>query len=162
MHLPNDHTMGIQPGRPTPRAMVADNDVALGHLVDIVSHSRYWPETAILVVEGDAQDGPDHVDAHRSPLFVISPYVRRGTVEHARFSTVWVLENHRADSRLTQPYLFRRSHTQFARGLSEKRPALEGLQWIAVASRPKRNEPSRCAWRRRIRTVGFFAPESRT
>ena len=52
--------------------MVADNDVALGHLVDIVSHSRYWPETAILVVEGDAQDGPDHVDARRSPLFVIS------------------------------------------------------------------------------------------
>src|SRR5437870_30331 len=92
MHLPNDHTMGTQPGRPTPRAMVADNDVALGHLVDIVSHSRYWPETAIFVVEGDAQDGPDHVDARRSPLFVISPYVRRGTVEHARFSTAWVLK----------------------------------------------------------------------
>jgi hypothetical protein len=92
MHLPNDHTLGTRPGRPTPRAMVADNDVALGRLVEVVSHSRFWPETAIFVLEDDAQDGPDHVDAHRSPLLVISPYVRRGTVEHAHFSTASVLK----------------------------------------------------------------------
>ena len=66
MHLPNDHTLGTRPGRPTPRAMVADNDFALGRLVEVVSHSRFWPETAIFVLEDDAQDGPDHVDAHRS------------------------------------------------------------------------------------------------
>lgn len=92
MHLPNDHTRGTQPGRFTPRAMVADNDLALGHLVEIVSHSRFWPETAILVLEDDAQDGPDHVDAHRSPLLVASPYVRHGAIEHMHFSTTSVLK----------------------------------------------------------------------
>jgi hypothetical protein len=92
MHLPNDHTLGTRPGRPTPRAMVADNDLALGHLVDVVSHSRFWPETAIFVLEDDAQDGPDHVDAHRSVLLVVSPYVRHGFVEHAHFSTSSVLK----------------------------------------------------------------------
>jgi DNA-binding beta-propeller fold protein YncE len=92
MHLPNDHTMGTKPGKPTPRAMVADNDAALGRLVDVVSHSRFWPSTVILVLEDDAQDGPDHVDAHRSPLLVISPYVRHHAVEHAHFSTVSVLK----------------------------------------------------------------------
>jgi hypothetical protein len=92
MHLPNDHTTGTQPGRLTPRAMVADNDLALGRLVDVVSHSRYWPQMAIFVLEDDARDGPDHVDAHRSPLLVISPFVRRRTVDHAHFSTVSVLK----------------------------------------------------------------------
>src|SRR5205823_9929967 len=92
MHLPNDHTMGTKPGKPTPRAMVADNDAALGRLVDVVSHSRFWSSTAIFVLEDDAQDGPDHVDAHRSPLLVISPYVRHRAVEHAHFSTVSVLK----------------------------------------------------------------------
>jgi phosphoesterase family protein len=92
MHLPNDHTMGTRPGSPTPRAMVADNDEALGRLVEVVSHSRFWRDTAIFVLEDDAQDGPDHIDAHRSTLFVISPYVHHGLVEHARFSTVSVLK----------------------------------------------------------------------
>ena len=92
MHLPNDHTLGTRPGEPTPRAMVADNDAALGRLVEVVSHSRFWRDTAIFVLEDDAQDGPDHVDAHRSPLLVISPYVRHGLVEHTRFSTVSVLK----------------------------------------------------------------------
>lgn len=92
MHLPNDHTRGTKPKSFTPRAMVADNDLALGRLVDIVSHSRFWPETAIFVLEDDAQDGPDHVDAHRSPLLIASPYVRHGAIEHARFSTTSVLK----------------------------------------------------------------------
>ncbi len=93
MHLPNDHTTGTAPGRLTPRAMVADNDMALGRLVEVVSHSRFWPHTAIFVLEDDAQDGPDHVDAHRSPLLVISPYVRRRAIEHAHFSTTSVLKS---------------------------------------------------------------------
>jgi hypothetical protein len=92
MHLPNDHTLGTWPGRPTPRAMVADNDLALGRLVEVVSRSRFWSDTAIFVLEDDAQDGPDHVDAHRSLLFVISPYARRGIVEHSYFSTSSVLK----------------------------------------------------------------------
>jgi YVTN family beta-propeller protein len=92
MHLPNDHTRGTKPGSFTPRAMVADNDLALGRLVDIVSHSRFWPETAIFVLEDDAQDGPDHVDAHRSVLLVASPYTLHGVVEHAHFTTTSVLK----------------------------------------------------------------------
>jgi DNA-binding beta-propeller fold protein YncE len=92
MHLPNDHTVGAKPGYPTATAMVADNDLALGRLVDIVSHSRYWRQSAIFVLEDDAQDGPDHVDARRSPLLVISPYTRRGTLAHTEYSTVSVLK----------------------------------------------------------------------
>jgi DNA-binding beta-propeller fold protein YncE len=92
IHLPNDHTMGAKPGYPTPAAMVADNDLALGRLVDIISHSRYWPQSAIFVLEDDAQDGPDHVDARRSVLLVVSPYTRRGSLVHRQYSTVSVLK----------------------------------------------------------------------
>jgi DNA-binding beta-propeller fold protein YncE len=74
MHLPNDHTGGTRPGKPTPAASVADNDLALGRMVDAVSHSPYWDDTAVFVVEDDAQDGADHVDAHRSIAFAISKY----------------------------------------------------------------------------------------
>jgi DNA-binding beta-propeller fold protein YncE len=72
--LPNDHTGGTRAGKPAPRASVADNDLAVGRLVDAVSHSPYWEDTAIFVVEDDAQDGADHVDAHRSLALVISKY----------------------------------------------------------------------------------------
>ncbi len=88
LHLPNDHTIGITPGLPTPQFHVADNDYALGRLVETVSQSAYWKNTAILVLEDDAQDGPDHVDAHRSPLLVISAYNRRGALVHELHNTV--------------------------------------------------------------------------
>ncbi len=91
MRLPNDHTYGTKAGKHTPRAMVADNDRALGMVVEAVSHSRFWKETAIFVLEDDAQNGPDHVDAHRSILLVASPYARRGWVDHNMYSTVSVL-----------------------------------------------------------------------
>jgi DNA-binding beta-propeller fold protein YncE len=74
LRLPNDHTAGVSPGFPTPAAAVADNDLALGRVVEAVSHSIYWDDTAIFVVEDDAQDGADHVDAHRSTAFVVSRY----------------------------------------------------------------------------------------
>ena len=74
LYLPDDHTAGTRPGMPRPAASVADNDIALGRVVEAVSHSPYWDDTAILVVEDDAQDGYDHVDAHRSTAFVISKY----------------------------------------------------------------------------------------
>ena len=80
MTLPNDHTNGASPDHHSPRAMVADNDRALGQLVDLVSHSKYWHESAIFVVEDDSQDGFDHQDAHRIPAFVISPYARNAVV----------------------------------------------------------------------------------
>ena len=74
LYLPDDHTGGTRPARPTPQASVADNDLAVGRVVDAVSHSAYWDDTAIFVIEDDAQDGADHVDAHRSTAYVISKY----------------------------------------------------------------------------------------
>ncbi|GAB4311431.1 MAG: alkaline phosphatase family protein [Candidatus Sumerlaeia bacterium] len=91
MRLPNDHTSGATPGMPTPTAMVADNDLALGMVVEALSHSRFWPQMAIFVVEDDAQNGPDHVDAHRTVAFVISPWVRRGAVDSSLYSTASML-----------------------------------------------------------------------
>ena len=78
--LPNDHTTGTKPNYPTPRAAVADNDLALGRLVEGISHSRFWKETLILVIEDDSQLGMDHVDGHRTIAFCVSPYTRRGAV----------------------------------------------------------------------------------
>ena len=89
--LPADHTVGTSLGKPTPAAFVAENDLALGKLVEAVSQSKFWPETAIFVIEDDAQDGPDHVDAHRSIGFVISPYTRRAIVDSTMYSTCSML-----------------------------------------------------------------------
>jgi YVTN family beta-propeller protein len=91
IRLPNDHTAGTRPGMPTPRAYVADNDLAVGKLVDAVSHSSYWKDTAIFVTEDDAQNGPDHVDAHRTIASVISPYTQTGKVDSTMYSTVSIL-----------------------------------------------------------------------
>jgi len=87
-----DHTAGLNPGHHSPRAMVADNDYAVGQLVDAVSRSPIWESTAIFIIEDDAQNGPDHVDAHRSTCFVISPWIRKGSVDHAFHNTVSVLK----------------------------------------------------------------------
>lgn len=91
IRLGNDHTQGTTRGAATPRAMVADNDLALGRVVEAISHSRYWKDSAILVIEDDAQNGPDHVDAHRSVLLAISPLSRRRTVDSTLYSTTAVL-----------------------------------------------------------------------
>ena len=91
IRLSNDHTSGQQLGKIAPVAAVADNDLALGQLVEHLSQSRIWAESVVLVLEDDAQNGPDHVDAHRSPAFVISPYTRRGTVDHTLYTTAGLL-----------------------------------------------------------------------
>jgi YVTN family beta-propeller protein len=88
MSLGEDHTEGTRTGAPTPAACVASNDLALGRLVDAVSHSKSWPETAIFVIEDDAQNGPDHVDAHRTVGLVISPYTKRGALDSTQYQTV--------------------------------------------------------------------------
>ncbi|HUQ92399.1 MAG TPA: hypothetical protein VM120_12020 [Bryobacteraceae bacterium] len=87
MSLGEDHTQGTRPGAPTPSAAVANNDWAIGMLVDRVSHSRYWPEAAIFLIEDDAQNGPDHVDARRTVGLVISPYTKRGAVDSNLYTT---------------------------------------------------------------------------
>jgi YVTN family beta-propeller protein len=90
IYLPQDHTSGAQAGAPTPRAMVADNDLALGRIVQALSTSPYWKSTVLFVMEDDAQNGPDHVDSHRSPLLVVSAY-NRGGVFHRFTNTTDVL-----------------------------------------------------------------------
>ncbi len=87
MSLGENHTQGLQPGKYTPVAHVAANDQALGQIVDGVSHSQFWKDTAIFVIEDDAQNGPDHVDAHRTVGLVLSPYVRRGGVDSTQYTT---------------------------------------------------------------------------
>ena len=92
LYLPDDHTGGTRPERPRPAASVADNDLALGRVVDAVSHSPYWDDTAIFVLEDDAQNGGDHVDAHRSIAFVVSKYSPGNEaepyVDHRFYTTV--------------------------------------------------------------------------
>ncbi len=91
VRLPNDHTAGASLGSYTPKSMVADNDLALGMMVEHISKSKIWAESAIFVLEDDAQNGPDHVDAHRSVLLVISPYTKRNHVDHTLYTTTSVL-----------------------------------------------------------------------
>jgi YVTN family beta-propeller protein len=90
VRLPNDHTAGTSPNRLTPSAYVAQNDLAVGRLVDAVSHSRYWRDTAIFIVEDDAQNGPDHVDDQRMPAYVVSAYAPGGVL-HVHHSTAGVV-----------------------------------------------------------------------
>jgi DNA-binding beta-propeller fold protein YncE len=91
LRLGNDHTSGTTPGGPTPKSLVADNDLAIGRVVDAVSHSAYWNDTAFFILEDDAQNGADHVDAHRSMALVVSKYAPRakdgGTFVDSRFYT---------------------------------------------------------------------------
>ena len=87
MRLGRDHTSGTTPGQPTPEACVADNDYAVGQLVDAISHSPFWKSTAIVVLEDDAQAGFDHVDCHRSPCWVISPFVAKATHDATFYNT---------------------------------------------------------------------------
>jgi DNA-binding beta-propeller fold protein YncE len=91
IRLGNDHTAGTRAGYPTPRAMIAENDAALGRIVDAISSSPFWKESAIFVVEDDAQAGPDHVDAHRSIALVASPFVKRGSLDSTLYSTAAML-----------------------------------------------------------------------
>jgi hypothetical protein len=88
MLLPNDHTSGTRPGLPTPRAAVADNDLALGRIVEAISQSKFWKETCIFVTEDDPQAGLDHVDGHRTVGLVISPYTKRGEVISTYYSQI--------------------------------------------------------------------------
>lgn len=87
MSLGEDHTAGRSAGEFTPFSKVASNDVGLGKIVDAISHSKFWAETAIFVIEDDAQDGPDHVDGHRTVGYTISPYINRGGADHTLYST---------------------------------------------------------------------------
>ena len=87
----NDHTEGLRKNRPTPYAFLADNDLAVGLFIEYLSNSPIWKESVVFIVEDDAQNGPDHVDAHRSTAYVISPYIKRNFVDHTMYSSSSVL-----------------------------------------------------------------------
>jgi YVTN family beta-propeller protein len=91
MGLGEDHTQGTTPGAFTPKAQVASNDLAVGRIVEAVSKSKVWSSSAIFIIEDDAQNGPDHIDSHRTVGLVISPYIRRGTVDSTMYTTVSML-----------------------------------------------------------------------
>ena len=93
IRLGNDHTSGTKAGAWTPRSMIAENDQALGRIVEAISKSRYWKESAVFILEDDAQNGPDHVDAHRSVLLLASPYARRAAVDSTLYTTCGVLRS---------------------------------------------------------------------
>ena len=90
--LPSDHTVGFTPGWCTPKACVADNDLALGTVVDGLSHSSFWPSMAIVAIEDDAQDGVDHVDGHRTVALLASPFAKRGAVDHTFYNQASVMK----------------------------------------------------------------------
>ncbi len=91
IRLPNDHTAGALVGMPTPRAMVAENDHALGKMIEHISNSSIWEVSAVFVLEDDAQNGPDHVDAHRSTAYIASPYAKRNALVKTMYSTTSML-----------------------------------------------------------------------
>ncbi len=91
VRLGNDHTQGTKAGALTPLSYEADNDYALGLMIEAISHSKAWSSTAVFVIEDDAQNGPDHVDSHRAPAFVISPFTQRGAVDSAMYNQTSVL-----------------------------------------------------------------------
>jgi len=91
IRLGSDHTQGMAVGRPTPYACVADNDLAVGMFIEHLSKSPVWNQSAVFILEDDAQNGPDHVDAHRSTALVVSPYTKRKFVDHTMYSTSGML-----------------------------------------------------------------------
>jgi DNA-binding beta-propeller fold protein YncE len=91
LRMGNDHTQGVKGGTLTPFSYVAQNDYAVGMVVDAVSHSKFWSSTALFIIEDDAQNGPDHVDSHRAPAWIVSPFTQRGTIDSAMYNQAGIL-----------------------------------------------------------------------
>jgi hypothetical protein len=89
--MPDDHTAGVGTGDPNPVAEVADNDLATGRIIDTIAHSQYWKSSAIFVMEDDSQNGVDHVDGHRAPLLIASPYAKRGLIDDTYYTQLNVV-----------------------------------------------------------------------
>jgi DNA-binding beta-propeller fold protein YncE len=131
IRLGNDHTSGTAPGKIAPLSAFADNDYALGMIVEGVSRSKFWGSTAIFVVEDDAQNGPDHVDSHRSPAFLISPYTHTGAIDSTMYNTTSVL-------RTMELILHLRPMTHFDAGA---RPMLASFSQQASTARYQAEKP---------------------
>lgn len=163
VYLPNDHTAGRSPGYPTARAMMAEHDYALGRLIAGVSQSPSWPQTAVFVIEDDAQDGADHIDSHRSVALVASPYVKRGAKDSTFYSTPSVLRTIELilglnpmtqfdaaalplwRSFTSEPTSAPYEATRPKQAFDEPNPAGEGVQPRRVETDQKRPDPSHLA-----------------
>ena len=154
MALGEDHTSGTTPGSHTPDACVGNNDLALGQIVEAASKSEYWNEMAIFVIEDDAQNGPDHVDAHRTSGFVISPYCRRGAVDSTLYTTASMV-------RTMELILGLPPMTQYDAGATpmfncfQKTPQTNQYASIAAKSESRRDQRKESALRQGIRGHGF-------
>jgi hypothetical protein len=157
MHLPSDHTAGGRVGYRTPRAYMADNDLALGRIVEALSKSPFWKDTVIFVLEDDSQAGPDHVDSHRSPFFAISAYDRPGTIHRFVNTTdvVAAIEDILGLGRLSKFDYFSRPLTDIFAATPDLSP------WTAIvpeADRYEMNSPGTAA-ARMSDTLDFSAPD---
>ena len=154
MSLGEDHTTGTRPGTYTPRACVASNDLALGRIVEAISHSKYWPEIAIFVIEDDAQNGPDHVDAHRTVGLVISPYTKRKHLDSSQYSTVSMIRTIELILGLRAALAVRRGGPPDVRLVHDK-PDLTPYVAGAAADRSERGQRPDRLRRRPVEQDGF-------
>ncbi len=146
LSLPPDHTVGTKPGFPTPRAMMAENDYALGRIVEAVSSSGFWKDTVVFVIEDDPQAGPDHVDCHPTVALVASAYTQRGRVDSTMYSSSSLLPT--MELILGLPPLTQYPLPTSARTKPEGRscPSMKGTQ------RPLSARGVPCNWRSMRRT----------
>ena len=121
IQLPGDHTIGLTPGGPTPGAMVANNDLAVGQIVEAISNSPLWPKSVIFIVEDDSQAGVDHVDGHRTVCLVVSPFIRRGAVRLHPVQSPQRREVHRGAPRPSPDEQVRRLRAAHALDLHHRR-----------------------------------------
>jgi hypothetical protein len=157
MHLPSDHTAGGRAGYRTPRAFMADNDLALGRIVEALSKSPFWKDTVIFVLEDDSQSGPDHIDSHRSCFFAISAYSRAGTIHRFVNTTdvVAAIEDILGLERLSQFDYFSRPLSDIFVGTPDLTP------WTSIVPHVDMNEtnaPATAAARASAR-LDFSAPD---
>jgi DNA-binding beta-propeller fold protein YncE len=157
LHLPNDHTAGGRAGFRTPRALMADNDLALGRIVEALSKSPYWRDTVMFVLEDDSQAGPDHVDSHRSPFLMVSAYNRPGTIHRFANTTdvVAAIEDVLGLDRMSKFDYFSRS---LANVFAEKPDLAPYMAVVPQVDMEERN-PAKSAAARMSEGLDFSAPD---
>ena len=155
MRLGNDHTSGTAPGKIAPLSSFADNDYALGMIVEGVSRSKFWTSTAIFVLEDDAQNGPDHVDSHRSPAFVISPYTHTGTMDSTMYNTTSMLRTMELILHLASHDALRRGRAAHGRTHSPQQAVADALSGREAAHPAGRAQPGGIRHRGAFRAARF-------
>ena len=161
MALSEDHTAGTTPGRFTPKAAVGSNDYGLGKIVARMSKSPYWKETAIFVIEDDAQNGPDHVDAHRTAALVISPYTRRGTVDSTFYTTSSLLRTMELILGLQPMSQYDASATPMYNAFTNK-PDLTPYTVVSPKIALEAKNPPRAIAAARMKLIDFSEPDQLT